>query len=81
MFSENGRYVLFFGKFTNLVQLFIFKIVIFFLKKIAGFNSNELNPSEVRKIQMQTLLDIAKDVEADQIYQTVTKNIKTVKWN
>ncbi|KAJ6222573.1 hypothetical protein RDWZM_001118 [Blomia tropicalis] len=42
---------------------------------IAGLDKNEFLKPESRAVQLHTLADIAKDVEADLVYRTVTRNM------
>ena len=44
-------------------------------QQIAGLDKDDLLKPESRAVRLQTLADIAKDVQADAVYQTVTRGI------
>ncbi|OTF72220.1 DUF389 domain containing protein, partial [Euroglyphus maynei] len=43
---------------------------------IHGIDSEQFMKPESRAVQLQALADIVKDVEADQVFQTVTRNVQ-----
>ena len=68
------------GLLVNQYLFFITKLISFAINQtIAGLNPEEFlsNKPEARVTQIQTLADIAKDVEADEVYRSIMKNSLT----
>lgn len=42
---------------------------------MVGLDSEKVLNPEARAVQLHTLADIARDVEADEVFQTITKGI------